>query len=75
MLLGLKVFEAGAEPGGRVWALNSGAASLPTRTPGLCCGESVWSPFTFGIYRSVRFLDLGLRTPCVVRGSSRGLEG
>lgn len=36
MLLGLKVLDAGALPGGRVLALNSGAASLPTRTPGLC---------------------------------------
>ena len=35
--LGLKARSAGAEPGGRVLALNSGAASLPTRTPGLCC--------------------------------------
>ena len=34
--LGLKVRSAGAEPGGRVLAWNSGAASLPTRTPGLC---------------------------------------
>ena len=36
-LLGLKVLDAGALPAGRVWALNSGAASLPTSTPGLCC--------------------------------------
>ena len=36
MLLGLKVRSAGAEPGGRVLAENSGASSLPTITPGLC---------------------------------------
>ena len=30
------VGSAGADPGGRVLALNSGAALLPTRTPGLC---------------------------------------
>lgn len=36
--LGSKVRSAGAEPGGRVLAENSGTASLPTRTPGLCCG-------------------------------------
>ncbi len=34
--LGRKVRSAGAEPGGRVLAENSGAASLPTLTPGLC---------------------------------------
>jgi hypothetical protein len=32
-----KVLLAGAEPAGRTFALNSGTASLPTRTPGLCC--------------------------------------
>ncbi len=37
MLFGWKVRSVGAEPGGRVLALNSGAVSLPTRTPGLCC--------------------------------------
>ena len=36
MLLGWKVDSAGAEPGGRVLALNSGAASLPTLRPGWC---------------------------------------
>lgn len=36
MGLGVKVREEGALPGGRVLAWNSGAASLPTRTPGLC---------------------------------------
>lgn len=41
MLLGLKVLSAGAEPGGRVLAENSGAVSLPTRTPGLCYHVSV----------------------------------
>ena len=35
--LGWKVLEGGALPGGSVFAWNSGAASLPTRTPGLCC--------------------------------------
>jgi hypothetical protein len=30
---------AGAEPAGRTFALNSGTASLPTRTPGLCWGN------------------------------------
>ena len=39
VLLGWKVRSAGAEPAGSVLALNSGAASLPTRTPGLCWGE------------------------------------
>ena len=28
--------SAGAVPGGRVSAWKEGAASLPTRTPGLC---------------------------------------
>lgn len=37
--LGAKVRSAGAVPGGRVLAWNSGAASLPTRTPGLCWGD------------------------------------
>lgn len=36
MLFGLKVRSAGAEPGGRVLAENSGTASLPTRVPGAC---------------------------------------
>jgi len=36
VLLGAKVRSLGAEPGGRVLAWNSGTASLPTRTPGLC---------------------------------------
>lgn len=35
-MLGWKVFSAGAVPAGRVWAENSGAASLPTLTPGAC---------------------------------------
>lgn len=35
-VLGWKVFSAGAVPAGRVWAENSGAASLPTLTPGAC---------------------------------------
>ena len=39
MGLGLKVRSAGADPGGRVLALKDGAASLPTRTPGLCCRD------------------------------------
>ena len=30
--------EAGAEPAGRVSAVNSGTASLPTSLPGWCCG-------------------------------------
>lgn len=34
--VGLKVLSAGAVPAGSVWALNSGAASLPTFTPGAC---------------------------------------
>lgn len=34
--LGLKVLSGGAEPGGRVFAVNSGTAALPTSTPGLC---------------------------------------
>ena len=33
---GVKVLEAGADPGGMVLALNVGLVSLPTRTPGLC---------------------------------------
>jgi hypothetical protein len=33
---GWKVRSAGAVPAGRVCALNSGAASLPTFTPGAC---------------------------------------
>ena len=37
LVLGVKVDSAGAEPGGRVWAWNSGAASLPTRRPVWCC--------------------------------------
>ena len=36
MGLGANVRSAGAEPGGRVLAEKEGAASLPTRTPGLC---------------------------------------
>ena len=36
---GLKVLSEGAEPGGRVFAVNSGTASLPTSTPGLCFGS------------------------------------
>ena len=39
MGLGAKVRSGGALPGGKVLAWNSGAASLPTRTPGLCCGR------------------------------------
>lgn len=35
-VLGVKVRDAGAVPAGRVWAWNSGAASLPTRVPGAC---------------------------------------
>ena len=35
-VLGWKVRSEGAVPVGRVWALNSGAASLPTFTPGAC---------------------------------------
>ncbi|MBE3044038.1 hypothetical protein IMZ48_16000 [Candidatus Bathyarchaeota archaeon] len=35
--LGRKVDSRGAVPGGCVSAWNSGAASLPTRTPGACC--------------------------------------
>lgn len=34
--LGVNVRSDGAEPGGRVCALNSGTVSLPTRTPGWC---------------------------------------
>lgn len=34
--LGVNVRSDGAEPGGRVCALNSGTASLPTRTPAWC---------------------------------------
>ena len=75
MLLGWKVFEAGAEPGGRVLALNSGAASLPTRTPGLCYRGSVCVPFRSEIWGFGGCLRPGFLTPCVVRGSSRGLEG
>lgn len=37
-VLGVKVEDAGAVPAGRVLAWNSGAASLPTRVPGACCG-------------------------------------
>lgn len=37
-VLGLNVRSGGAVPAGRVCALNSGAASLPTFTPGACCG-------------------------------------
>jgi hypothetical protein len=33
---GWKVFSAGAVPAGKVWAWNSGTASLPTLTPGAC---------------------------------------
>lgn len=36
MGFGAKVRSAGAVPGGRVLAEKEGAASLPTRTPGLC---------------------------------------
>lgn len=36
--LGLKVLSEGAEPGGRVLAVNSGTTSLPTSMPGLCFG-------------------------------------
>ncbi len=49
VLLGAKVRSLGAEPAGRVLAWNSGTASLPTSTPGLCC----W------IGRLVRVLDDG----------------
>lgn len=34
---GSKVRSGGAEPAGTVWGLKVGAASLPIRTPGLCC--------------------------------------
>ena len=36
--LGWKVLDAGAVPAGRVCALNSGTASLPTSFPGWCWG-------------------------------------
>lgn len=40
--LSLKVLSEGAEPGGRVFAVNSGTASFPTSTPGLCFFFCVW---------------------------------
>lgn len=39
--------SAGALPGGRILALNSGAASLPVSTPGLCWEEKVTSDMYF----------------------------
>ena len=39
--LGANVRSRGAEPGGKVLAENSGTASLPTWTPGLCWGDGV----------------------------------
>lgn len=45
--LGVNVRSAGALPGGRVLALNSGAASLPVSTPGLCCEEKLMSDMYF----------------------------
>jgi hypothetical protein len=49
-------------PAGRTWALNSGAASLPTFTPGACC-----ACYLTVLERS----DWAKLTPLVVRG----LEG
>jgi hypothetical protein len=41
-VLGWKVRSWGADPGGRVWALNSSALSFgEALTPGLCCGGAV----------------------------------
>jgi len=60
---GWKVRSEGADPAGSVWALNSEAASLPTFTPGACCGASASSckgkikwerkrePYAFGSQR------------------------
>jgi hypothetical protein len=61
-VLGVKVRSEGAVPAGRTWALNSGAASLPTFTPGACC-----ACYLTVLERS----DWAKLTPLVVRG----LEG
>lgn len=59
-LFGLKVCSFGAVPAGKVCALNSGIASLPTSLPGWC-----YSCVSFAMVRGIRIL-----TPLDARGSA-----
>ena len=76
MELGAKVRSVGAVPAGRVWAENSGAASLPSLMPGLCCVGGKVVQHSFGLVMTDgrflfggRYLHRGL---LVARNGERG---